>query len=292
MTPSRSSFVGFTGAPLSSRRACLAAPPVSLRPVVQRTWVPARCPTPSHQRCSPCATRVTTTSASPRTLAPSVDMGDDTTISVALPPSAVAPLGAALNSLLASFKAVAAAAAEGKRAKQPVIEFVHDEGGLRVAMECNPNLHQSAFKATVYVKVASGGVVSTQSLLALPMMRGATFYRGRFIAGLVCKVSNSASARSGCCAEAPLGCRPLDTLLPRHKCSISPSEVPDYNLPASGGAPPRLRTSCAHDTDYPGWTRHEPCVPSSRASVGLSTIPPSLVGFLLSLWSLLAVRCF
>lgn len=95
-----------------------------------------------------------------------LNTGDDTTISVALPPSAVAPLGAALNSLLASFKAVAAAAAEGKRAKQPVMEFVHDEGGLRVAMECNPNLHQSAFKATVYVKVASGGVVvSTQSLL-------------------------------------------------------------------------------------------------------------------------------
>lgn len=54
-------------------------------------------------------------------------------------------MGAALNSLLASFKAVAAAAAEGKRAKQPVIVFVHDEGGLRVAMECNPNLQQSAF---------------------------------------------------------------------------------------------------------------------------------------------------
>lgn len=169
MTPARSSCVGFASAPLSTRGACLVAPPVALRPAVQRTWAPTRCPTPSHQRCSPCATRVIMASASPRTSAPPVltlNTGDDTTISVALPPSAVAPLGAALNSLLASFKAVAAAAAEGKRAKQPVMEFVHDEGGLRVAMECNPNLHQSAFKATVYVKVASGGVVvSTQSLL-------------------------------------------------------------------------------------------------------------------------------
>lgn len=169
MTPTRSPCVAFAGAPLSTRGGGLAAPPVALRPVVQRTWTPARCPTPSHQRCSPCATRVTMASPSPRTSAPpmlTLNTGDDTTISVALPPSAVAPLGAALNSLLTSFKAVAAAAAEGKRAIQPVMEFVHDEGGLRVAMECNPNLHQSAFKASVYVKVTSGGVVvSAQSLL-------------------------------------------------------------------------------------------------------------------------------
>lgn len=169
MTRTRSPCVGFAGAPLFTRGACLPASPAALRPVVQRAWAPVRFSNPCNQRCSPCTTSITTASASPRTSAPpalTLNTGDDTTISVALPPSAVAPLGAALNSLLASFKAVAAAAAEGKRSKQPVMEFVHDEGGLRVAMECNPNLHQSAFKATVYVKVASGGVVvSSQSLL-------------------------------------------------------------------------------------------------------------------------------
>jgi len=95
-----------------------------------------------------------------------LNTGDDTTITVALPVGAVAPMGAALNALLASFKAVATAAAAGKRDVQPAMEFVHEEEGLRVALECNPNLHASAFKATVYVKVASGGVVvATQALL-------------------------------------------------------------------------------------------------------------------------------
>lgn len=169
MTRTRPPCVGFAGAPLLTRGTCLPASPVARRPAVQRTWAPVRFSNPSPLRCLPCLTSITTASASPRTSAPAVltlNTGDDTTITVALPPSAVAPLGTALNTLLASFKAVAAAAAEGKRAKQPVMEFLHDEGGLRVAMECNPNLHQSAFKATVYVKVSSGGVVvSSQSLL-------------------------------------------------------------------------------------------------------------------------------
>lgn len=174
MAPARALSVGFAvSSPLFTRSGCLASPSAALRPVVQRTWVSATSPLPSCRRCTPSTGASTpttpTASASRVTSAPPVltlNTGDDTTITVALPPSALAPLGLALNNLLASFKAVAAAAAEGKRDKQPVMEYLHEEEGLRVSMECNPNLHQSAFKATVYIKVASGGVVvASQSLL-------------------------------------------------------------------------------------------------------------------------------
>lgn len=182
MVSTRGAAVGFAVAPtVSARRGWLSAPAAGRRPAPGRAVTPAVSPAPAHRRCTRVpgptttttsttgATTTTTASAAPQTAAPprlTLNTGDNTTITVALPPSAVAPLGSALNTLLASFKAVAAAAAEGKRDKQPVMEFMHEEGGLRVAMECNPNLHQSAFKATVYVKVESGGVVvASQALL-------------------------------------------------------------------------------------------------------------------------------
>jgi len=159
--------LGFaTSLAVPARGSCAASPASALHPAVQRVWTPLATPAVHRRRCGRAAP---TASAAPRTSAPPVltlNTGDDTTITVALPVGAVAPMGAALNGLLASFKAVATAAAAGKRDVQPAMEFVHEEEGLRVALECNPNLHASAFKATVYVKVASGGVVvATQALL-------------------------------------------------------------------------------------------------------------------------------
>lgn len=100
--------------------------------------------------------------ASPLTL----DMADDTRLTFRFSLPAATVLGDEINDLVGAFKTIKTAAAEGKRVLAKSLEFMHESDGLKVEVECNPNVYPDAFTAKVYVVVDDGCVkVSSQALL-------------------------------------------------------------------------------------------------------------------------------
>jgi methionine-rich copper-binding protein CopC len=95
-----------------------------------------------------------------------LDMADDTRMSFRFSLAAATELGTGVNDLVAAFKRIKAAAADGKRSREESLEFTHQDADLKVQVECNPNLYPDAFTAKVYVVVDDGTVkVASQAML-------------------------------------------------------------------------------------------------------------------------------
>jgi hypothetical protein len=96
----------------------------------------------------------------------SVDMADDTRLMFQFSLEAATALGDQINELIASFKAIAGSAKEGKRSIQKSLDYLYEDDKLRVQIECNPNVFPNAFNAKVYVTVDDGTIkVSSQAML-------------------------------------------------------------------------------------------------------------------------------
>lgn len=93
-------------------------------------------------------------------------MADDTRLAFVFSLDAATRLGDGINGLVGEFKAIKAAAADGRRHIGQSLDYVHENDGMRVAVECNPNLAPDAFQSKVYVVVDDGKVkVSGQAML-------------------------------------------------------------------------------------------------------------------------------
>ncbi len=96
----------------------------------------------------------------------SLDLADDTRLSVMFNATAATELADAINVLVRSFQAIAKGTKEGRRVIEPSLDYAFEVEGLRVKVECNPNLFPDAFSAKAYVVVDDGRVrVSSQALL-------------------------------------------------------------------------------------------------------------------------------
>jgi hypothetical protein len=95
-----------------------------------------------------------------------LDMADDTRLSFRFSLVDATELGERINDLVRAFKTIKTAADDGKRVKEKSLEFRCERDGLKVEVECNPNVFPDAFTAKVYVVVDDGSIkVSSEALL-------------------------------------------------------------------------------------------------------------------------------
>jgi hypothetical protein len=134
-----------------------------MSPLISRRAEPSLIHSPKHARAQIFRGAWTATAVqSPL----SIDMADDTRLMFRFSLEAATQLGEQVNELIASFKAIAESAKEGKRSLQKSLDYRHEENCLTVKIECNPNVFPNAFNAKVYITVDDGVVkVSSQAML-------------------------------------------------------------------------------------------------------------------------------
>eukprot|EP00172_Hildenbrandia_rubra_P001491 Plantae.Rhodophyta-Hildenbrandia_rubra.ctg20522.p1 GENE.Plantae.Rhodophyta-Hildenbrandia_rubra.ctg20522~~Plantae.Rhodophyta-Hildenbrandia_rubra.ctg20522.p1 ORF type:complete len:174 (+),score=18.01 Plantae.Rhodophyta-Hildenbrandia_rubra.ctg20522:1265-1786(+) len=113
--------------------------------------------------------------AAPLTL----NLSDSTTLKLRFTPDAASKLSEHMNNLVKSFQKLQKATEEGRRrTKEDSLEYMYQsDDGLRLTLECNPNLFSTAFQAKVYVNIDDGNVSVSSEIMLTKLVDGIKTYK-------------------------------------------------------------------------------------------------------------------